>query len=60
MPFVSQRQRAWMHANNPKMAAEWEAATPKGASLPVRAHPAKKGRHEHGKLVGEPVMKRQR
>ena len=25
MPFKSQKQRKWMHANEPEMAAEWEA-----------------------------------
>lgn len=34
MPFVSNAQRKWMYANNPKMAAEWSAATPKGKKLP--------------------------
>ena len=24
MPFKSQKQRKWMHANKPKMAAKWE------------------------------------
>ena len=24
MPFKSEKQRRWMHANNPKMAAKWE------------------------------------
>ncbi len=24
MPFKSQKQRKWMHANKPKMAKEWE------------------------------------
>ena len=28
MPFKSQAQRAWMYANHPQMAAEWEAHTP--------------------------------
>jgi len=30
MPFRSQAQRGWMHANHPEMAARWEAETPKG------------------------------
>jgi hypothetical protein len=38
MPFVSQAQRKWMHANHPEMAKEWESATPKDASLPDRVH----------------------
>lgn len=25
MPFKSEKQRRWMHANDPKMAKEWEA-----------------------------------
>lgn len=36
MPFKSQKQRAWMFANDPAMAKEWEAHTPKGKQLPVR------------------------
>jgi|TARA_R100001443_G_C3348518_1_gene176271 hypothetical protein len=28
MPFVSKAQRAWMYANNPKMAKRWEKETP--------------------------------
>jgi hypothetical protein len=34
MPFKSESQRKWMHANDPKMAARWEKETPKGKSLP--------------------------
>lgn len=33
MPFKSSAQRAWMYANKPKMAAKWQAHTPKGAKL---------------------------
>lgn len=42
MPFKSKAQRKWMYANNPKMAAEWEAATPKGKKLPARAKAKKR------------------
>jgi hypothetical protein len=28
MPFKSEAQRKWMYANDPKMAAKWEAHTP--------------------------------
>ena len=44
MPFVSDAQRAWMYANKPEMAKEWEAHTPKGAKLPkhVKKHGHKK------------------
>lgn len=34
MPFVSQSQRAWMYANKPSMAKEWQAHTKK--KLPKR------------------------
>jgi len=27
MPFESEKQRRWMHANKPKMAKEWEKET---------------------------------
>ena len=27
MPFESEKQRRWMHANKPKMAKEWENET---------------------------------
>lgn len=43
MPFKSQRQRKWMYENNPEMARQWEADTPKGKKLPKRA-PKKKGK----------------
>jgi len=36
MPFKSQKQRAWMHANKPEMAKKWEKETPKGKSLPTK------------------------
>jgi len=34
MPFKSQAQRRWMHANHPAMADRWEAETPTGKRLP--------------------------
>ena len=34
MPFVSQAQRGFMYAKHPKLAKEFEAATPRGAKLP--------------------------
>ncbi len=37
MPFKSQAQRAWMYANKPGMAKEFESATPKGKKLPKHA-----------------------
>ena len=41
MPFKSKSQRAWMHANKPSMAKEWEGHTPKG-KLPKKVKKAKK------------------
>lgn len=38
MPFKSQAQRAWMHANHPEMAKRWETHTPEG-KLPARVKP---------------------
>jgi len=42
MPFKSKSQRAWMHANKPKMAKEWERHTPKGKKLPKKVKKVKK------------------
>ncbi len=46
MPYKSQAQRRWMHANKPEMAKEWDAATPAGKKLPqhVKKKPKKKPR----------------
>jgi hypothetical protein len=41
MPFVSQKQRAWMYSQKPEMAKEWESATPKGKKLPKYAKGSK-------------------
>ena len=40
MPFKSEAQRKWMHANRPEMAKEWEKDTP--SSLPDRIKKTKK------------------
>lgn len=42
MPFKSEAQRRWMHANEPEMADEWEEHTPKGKKLPERVCKKKK------------------
>jgi hypothetical protein len=42
LPFKSSAQRSWMYANHPQMAAEWEAATPKGKKLPKHVKKAKR------------------
>ncbi len=39
MPFKSEAQRRWMHANHPAMAKRWEAHTPKGKKLPKKKRP---------------------
>lgn len=46
MPFKSEAQRRFMYATHPKLAAEFEAATPKGKQLPehVKSKPTEKGR----------------
>jgi len=46
MPFQSQAQRRALYAKNPKLAAEFEAKTPKGKKLPekVTKKPSKKGK----------------
>lgn len=44
MPFKSQAQRKWMHANDPKMAKEWEEHTPKGKKLPKKVKGKKNGK----------------
>lgn len=36
MPFKSQAQRGYLWAHDPKVAAEFAAATPRGAKLPDR------------------------
>lgn len=44
MPFKSQSQRRWMYANDPEMAAKWEAHTPKGKKLPKKIRKKKRGK----------------
>jgi hypothetical protein len=44
MPFKSAAQRAWMYSHDPKMAARWEAETPKGKKLPEHVKPKKKAK----------------
>ena len=42
MPMKSQAQRAWLWANKPKLAAEFESKTPKGKKLPKHVKKSKK------------------
>jgi hypothetical protein len=43
MPFKSQKQRAWMYANDPAMAKRWQKETPKKKRLPKRVKRKKRG-----------------
>jgi hypothetical protein len=47
MPFKSEAQRGFMYANHPKLAKEFEAATPKGKKLPYHAAKGRKGARHH-------------
>ena len=51
MPFKSRAQRAYLYANNPSVAKEFEAATPKGKKLPkhVKTKKKKKIKKKKGK-----------
>jgi hypothetical protein len=42
VPFKSQAQRRALYAKDPKLAAEFEAATPKGKKLPEKVKPKAK------------------
>lgn len=48
MPFKSKAQRGYLYAHDPKVAKEFQAATPKGAKLPehVRAKPKRRPRND--------------
>ena len=42
MPFKSKAQRAYLYANNPKVAMEFAAHTPKGTKLPKKVKKKKR------------------
>ena len=42
MPFKSQKQRAYLYANEPQVAKEFAAHTPKGTKLPTKVKQKKK------------------
>lgn len=55
MPFRSEAERKWMHANKPELAEKFEAETPKDANLPERVNPRKPPkdiytRNSHGRI----------
>lgn len=46
MPFKSKAQRRYLFANDPAVAREFAAATPKGKKLPEKVKPKKKGKRK--------------
>jgi hypothetical protein len=46
MPFSSEAQRAFMYANKPGLAQEFQSKTPKGKKLPYKAA-KKKTKSDH-------------
>ena len=38
MPFKSDKQRRWMHINEPKLAKEWEKKYQKGGDVKGKSH----------------------
>lgn len=51
MPYVSDAQRKWMHANHPEMAKRWDEHTPKGKKLPE--YVVKPEREKTSSLISE-------
>jgi len=51
MPFKSEAQRGWMWANDPEMAREWQAHTPKDKKLPYKVK--KKKSKEAGDMIDQ-------
>ena len=51
MPFKSEAQRRFMYAKHPDIAAEFQAATPKGKKLPAKVsdHDLKKSERKMSK-----------
>lgn len=49
MPFKSEAQRRWMHANKPQMAKRWEDETPTGRrslrKLSKKSRPRKRSKN---------------
>ena len=42
MPFKSEKQRKYLYAKHPEVAAEYESKTPRGKKLPKYAKSSKK------------------
>jgi len=59
VPFRSEAQRRALWAKNPSLAAEFEAATPEGASLPEHvSKPTKRKRAQSPKMIGPTARRR--
>lgn len=62
MPMKSKAQRAFLHANKPGLAKEFESKTKKGAKLPEKVGQRKKpsGATGSGKKIKRPKRDRNR
>lgn len=49
MPYKSKAQQGYLHAKLPKVAAEFDKATPKGAYKKLPVHAKKRGGSKRGK-----------
>lgn len=49
MPFKSKAQRAYLYANKPSVAKEFQSKTPKGKALPAKVSKPVKGKNSKGK-----------
>jgi hypothetical protein len=57
MPFKSEAQRGWMHANEPEMAKKWEKETPKGKKLPKKVKKKKTKSESIDKIIDTALVK---
>lgn len=55
MPFVSESQRKWMHANHPEMAQRWEKETPRIKDLPAKVEKVREVAHKIKRGLGNGV-----
>lgn len=53
MPFKSKAQRAYLYANHPDVAEEFQAHTPKGAKLPEHVKKKKVAINKKSKPKGK-------
>ena len=57
MPFKSQAQRGYLYANEPDVAKEFEAHTPKGKKLPKKIKKKKKKKNSLSSIFDRPSHK---